>query len=77
VDLGQQRDPAVGSPRITFNFHSGRKGSSGRARIRAAASASTPDGVRDQLEAIKNQEQYHQPDSLAAATSIIADALAG
>jgi hypothetical protein len=44
---------------------------------RAATSASTPEGVRDQLEAIKNREQYHQPDSLAAATSSIADALAG
>jgi NAD(P)-dependent dehydrogenase (short-subunit alcohol dehydrogenase family) len=37
----------------------------------------TPESVRDQLEAIENRHRYHQPESLAAATSIIADALAG
>ena len=37
----------------------------------------TPEAVRDQLEAIENRHQYHQPESLTAATSIIADALAG
>jgi NAD(P)-dependent dehydrogenase (short-subunit alcohol dehydrogenase family) len=37
----------------------------------------TPEAVRDQLEAIENRHRYHQPESLAAATSIIADALAG
>jgi NAD(P)-dependent dehydrogenase (short-subunit alcohol dehydrogenase family) len=37
----------------------------------------TPEAVRDQLEAIENRHRYHQPESLSAATSIIADALAG
>jgi NAD(P)-dependent dehydrogenase (short-subunit alcohol dehydrogenase family) len=36
----------------------------------------TPEAVRDQLEAIENRHRYHQPESLAAATSIIAAALA-
>jgi NAD(P)-dependent dehydrogenase (short-subunit alcohol dehydrogenase family) len=38
--------------------------------------AVTAEEVRDQLGAIENREQYHEPESLAAATSIIADALA-
>jgi NAD(P)-dependent dehydrogenase (short-subunit alcohol dehydrogenase family) len=37
----------------------------------------TPEAVRDQLVNIEDQHGYHQPASLEAATSIIADALAG
>ncbi len=37
----------------------------------------TPEAVRDQLVSIEDQRGYHQPASLEAATSIIADALAG
>jgi short chain dehydrogenase len=36
----------------------------------------TAEAVRDQPEAIEDRDEYHQPDSLAAATSIIADVLA-
>ena len=36
----------------------------------------TPEAVRDQLEAIEDRRRYHTPDSLAAGTGIIADALA-
>ena len=36
----------------------------------------TPEAVRDQLVNIEDQHRYHQPASLEAATSIIADALA-
>ena len=36
----------------------------------------TPEAVRDQLVNIEDQHHYHQPASLEAATSIIADALA-
>jgi NAD(P)-dependent dehydrogenase (short-subunit alcohol dehydrogenase family) len=36
----------------------------------------TPEAVRDQLVTIEDQHGYHQPASLEAATSIIADALA-
>jgi NAD(P)-dependent dehydrogenase (short-subunit alcohol dehydrogenase family) len=36
----------------------------------------TAEAVRDQLDAIEDERDYHQPTSLAAATTIIADALA-
>lgn len=43
----------------------------------ALLSELTPEAVRDQLDAIEDPENYHQPTSLDAATSIIANALAG
>jgi NAD(P)-dependent dehydrogenase (short-subunit alcohol dehydrogenase family) len=42
----------------------------------AVLAALTPESVRDQLVDIEDQHRYHQPASLEAATSIIADALA-
>lgn len=44
--------------------------------IGSLLSARTAEEVRDQLGAIEDAERYHEPKSLAAATSIIADALA-
>jgi NAD(P)-dependent dehydrogenase (short-subunit alcohol dehydrogenase family) len=44
---------------------------------RAVLADLTPEAVRDQLVNIEDQHGYHQPASLEAATSIIADALAG
>lgn len=44
--------------------------------VGSVLSARTAEEVRDQLGAIEDAERYHEPESLAAATSIIADVLA-
>ena len=37
----------------------------------------SPEAVRDQLAGIEDQANYHEPGSLDAATTILADALTG
>lgn len=90
-DLASQVSPASVSPLVAYLAHEECKvnGSvysvaGGRVAkifvaetVGAVMSEVTAEEIRDQLPAIEDAANYHQPDSLAAATSIIADALAG